>query len=54
MDADIIIAKHRNGPTGQIKLEWVRDFTTFKNPKSAAAAQDARAKATKKPAKEIK
>ncbi len=29
--AEIIVAKQRNGPTGEIKLHWVQDFTKFKN-----------------------
>ncbi|HWR67569.1 MAG TPA: replicative DNA helicase [Desulfomonilia bacterium] len=27
--AEIIIAKHRNGPTGTIKLKWMPEFTKF-------------------------
>ena len=30
--AQIIIAKQRNGPVGEIKLEWLRDFTRFQDP----------------------
>ncbi|MEI7603463.1 MAG: replicative DNA helicase [bacterium] len=29
--ADVIIAKHRNGSTGNIELAWVKDFATFEN-----------------------
>jgi replicative DNA helicase len=29
--ADIIIAKQRNGPTGDVKLHWFQQFTRFKN-----------------------
>jgi replicative DNA helicase len=29
--ADIILAKQRNGPTGEVKLAWVSDFTRFEN-----------------------
>jgi replicative DNA helicase len=29
--ADIIIAKHRNGPTGQIKLRFRHSLTKFEN-----------------------
>jgi replicative DNA helicase len=30
--AQIIIAKQRNGPVGEIQLEWLRDFTRFQDP----------------------
>jgi replicative DNA helicase len=30
--AQIIIAKQRNGPIGDIQLEWLRDFTRFQDP----------------------
>ena len=30
-EADIIIAKQRNGPTGDVKLHWFQQFTRFKN-----------------------
>lgn len=29
--ADIIIAKQRNGPIGDVKLAWLQDFTRFEN-----------------------
>ncbi len=29
--AELIIAKQRNGPIGDIKLSWVRDFTRFRD-----------------------
>ncbi len=34
--ADLIIAKQRNGPTGDVKLAWLKDFTRFRD--SAAAS----------------
>ncbi|NIL97480.1 MAG: replicative DNA helicase [Planctomycetales bacterium] len=30
-EADVIIAKQRNGPTGDVKLHWFQQFTRFKN-----------------------
>lgn len=27
---ELIIAKHRNGPTGQVELKWFGDYTKFK------------------------
>ncbi|HEV7226582.1 MAG TPA: DnaB-like helicase C-terminal domain-containing protein, partial [Pirellulales bacterium] len=30
-DADIILSKQRNGPTGDIKLTWLQDFTRFED-----------------------
>jgi len=50
-EAEVILAKHRNGPTGIVKLEWAKEYTTFKNLPAAQKAQDARDKATKKGAK---
>jgi len=44
-EADIIIAKHRNGPCGTIKVRWIKEWTTFTNMPNAQAAQDAREKA---------
>ncbi len=29
--AEIIIAKQRNGPIGEVKLTWLKDFTRFEN-----------------------
>ena len=30
-EAEVIIAKQRNGPTGEVKLNWFQQFTRFKN-----------------------
>ncbi|MEK6246707.1 MAG: DnaB-like helicase C-terminal domain-containing protein, partial [Planctomycetales bacterium] len=30
-EADLIIAKQRNGPTGEVKLHWFQQYTQFKN-----------------------
>ncbi|MBX7168913.1 MAG: replicative DNA helicase [Pirellulales bacterium] len=27
----VIVAKHRNGPTGEVKLTWLQDYTRFEN-----------------------
>jgi replicative DNA helicase len=29
--ADVIIAKHRNGPTGEIRLKFIHNLTKFEN-----------------------
>jgi replicative DNA helicase len=29
--ADIILSKQRNGPTGDVKLAWLQDYTRFEN-----------------------
>jgi len=46
--AEIILAKHRNGPCGTIKLAWRKEYTTFTNMPASQQAQDAREKASKK------
>lgn len=30
-EADIVVAKQRNGPTGEVKLVWLQDYTRFDN-----------------------
>ena len=40
--AEIILAKHRNGPCGLVKLVWQREFTTFTNMPAAQSAQQER------------
>ena len=30
-EAEIIIAKHRNGPIGTVKLKWIGEYTKFVN-----------------------
>jgi len=50
IEAEIIVAKHRNGPTGTIKVAWRKEYTTFANLPTSAAAQEAREAAHKKPA----
>jgi replicative DNA helicase len=29
--AELIVAKHRNGPTGEVKLSWRPEFTKFES-----------------------
>jgi len=36
--ADVIIAKHRNGPTGEVKLQFFPSIMRFENPALSAAA----------------
>ena len=30
-EADLLIRKQRNGPTGDVKLTWLHDFTRFRS-----------------------
>jgi replicative DNA helicase len=30
-EAEVIVAKHRNGPTGTIKLVFLDEYTSFEN-----------------------
>jgi replicative DNA helicase len=30
-EADLLVRKQRNGPTGDVKLAWIHDFTRFRN-----------------------
>jgi len=39
-EAEIIIAKHRNGPTGNVKLKWRGEWTTFTNLPADQTAND--------------
>jgi replicative DNA helicase len=36
-NAKIIVAKQRNGPTGECRLQWVKQYTRFENPDSQPA-----------------
>ncbi len=36
---ELIIAKHRNGRTGTVKLRWIGEYTTFVNPGEKVAVQ---------------
>ena len=38
--AELIIGKQRNGPTGVVKLAFIREFTRFENLAVAAWARD--------------
>jgi len=38
--ADIIVAKQRNGPIGDIKVEWHKDYTKFDNPSAGYLRDD--------------
>ncbi|MDR0462380.1 MAG: replicative DNA helicase [Christensenellaceae bacterium] len=50
-EAQIILAKHRNGPCGTVKLAWKKEYTTFENLRDAQDAQNARENVSKKPSK---
>ena len=39
--AEIIVAKHRNGPTGTVKLVYHEDYMRFVNAPSGGAIADA-------------
>ena len=41
-ERELIIAKHRNGRQGTMKLDWIGAYTRFFNQQSAQAAQDAK------------
>ena len=41
-EAEIVIAKHRNGPLDNIKLHWVGEWTSFVNPTREQGAQEIR------------
>ena len=38
--AEIIVAKHRNGPTGDIQLKFIREFAKFVDMDDALAMVD--------------
>ncbi|MBM3133568.1 MAG: hypothetical protein FJZ95_11145, partial [Chloroflexi bacterium] len=37
--AEVIVAKHRNGPTGRVPLHFDRRTTKFENPPAVAPEQ---------------
>ena len=37
--AQIIVAKHRNGPTGNVKVAFVKELTSFRNLEDSEIAQ---------------
>lgn len=49
--AEIIIAKHRNGPTGEIHLKFIRDFAKFVDLEDELAQIDAQQSGITKPSK---
>ncbi len=38
-EAEIIVAKQRNGPIGDVKLTWLHKFTRFENAAPAGYAE---------------
>ena len=46
-EAEIVVAKHRNGPLGNIKLNWVGEWTSFVNQNREKDAQEQRDAAPK-------
>jgi replicative DNA helicase len=48
-EVELIIAKHRNGPLGTIKLQWRGEFTSFLNTTTDHGAYEAREKIAPKP-----
>jgi len=46
-EADIILAKHRNGPQGSVRVRWNKEWTTFSNLPAEQAAQNARDRASR-------
>lgn len=47
-EIELVIAKHRNGPVGSVKVGWVGEWTSFVNLGSDQKAQDARDAISKK------
>ena len=47
-ERELIVAKHRNGPQGIIKLRWMPQYTTFMNMQAGQQAADALAKLEEK------
>jgi replicative DNA helicase len=38
--ADIIVSKQRNGPIGDVKVRWAKDFTLFEDPSASYLNED--------------
>ena len=47
--AEIIVAKHRNGPQGTVKVKWMSKITTFMNLEKDANAQSLEAQEPQEP-----